>query len=555
MQSIKATGDLISPYLKNMQQALQDVPELNNTTVLEWKRGVVRVCNLYLNQFHEDYNKLSVLAKGFKFITGVFVGKSYTEYDLMQSFKTELEKSENIDKCYSTILEYSDSSAGGDRSEQNSSVKQIFDKLSQSVVKDKSPASVLFAGSTTSAGRGGTVAPLSGTMESGHDVCRNTSSSTTGGNTITESNAGFQNDSGKEADEQSGEISWSGNRFDLKGSYESCVDVGTRKLEQQDRLIPPYIVGRGPLKGHIFAASFDGHGRAGGNVASQVAARFSKEAMSKITDGVSSDTRLSDTFFKELGESKESAHKAEWETSGSTMSLLQITPEGKLHTYTLGDSRTMLFQNGKCKFSTIDMSAHDCQKAYDTAKEMRETEYGKMKKQIALDLASDNERHKHFTTKYAALSADSLADIYYYHCKKYNELKEAKRPVVNFGNRGYRVGSSQRVAGDGVVLAISSGWGCFGEVKGRFSPLVQTFDLKKLDAGAPLQILIGSDGIMDPFNADQMANYLKEDLNHDLKDKLVKLISNGKTGTSSTKASRDNISLTLMELKMSMSDK
>ena len=532
--------NFILPYSKNMDKALQEIPKLNgNNNLPAWKTKAVKACDIYLKQCYETYQNEFILIRVFRKIC-LLIGTLNKEYSLIREFKDNLLDSKSIEQCYDVVSRYSGLNENKTQ-KQFHRVQDIFDgltpSLSAAIKMNSVPVSSVKKTSSAESSESGKVSK----------------------NTITESNADFQHDPDKEVDQQSGAISWSGNRFGLEGNYEACVDMGTKRREQQDRLIPPYIVESGPLKGHIFTASFDGHGSYGGDVASQVAAHFSKEAMSKITDGLSSDARLSDTFFKEPGRSLESDCEDKWWESGSTMSLLQITPEGKLHTYTLGDSRTMFFQNGACKFSTIDMSVNDGRKACDIVKAMglKSTnvlnQSNEMKRQIAVDLASGNTRHKHFTDKYGTLSADRLAEIYAYHCQKFTQFDEAKLPVCYLGNvfkgAGWRVGGR---------LAVSSSWGdryIFGEVKDRFSPLVQTFDLKELDAGAPLQILIGSDGIMDPFNADQLANYLKEDKNHNLKDKLVKLVSDAKEGTASTKKSRDNISLTLMELRMSMPDK
>ena len=308
----------------------------------------------------------------------------------------------------------------------------------------------------------------------------------------------------------------------------------------------------------MFTASFDGHGNEGGTVASRVAAHFSKKAMDKVSETMISGSRLRGVFFKELDKSLNSDCAKALEHAGSTMSLLQITPEGKLYTYTLGDSRTMIFQNGKCQFSTIDMSAWDCIKAEqivlsmtgksgDELKLIHEIEKdSKFKNMILKDLRSGSIRHKYFTNKYGQLSPAELQDVYISHLYKRAELKKAGKDIDDNNNR---VDS---------CLAVCSAWGdnsIFKSVKHRFLPLLQSFDLKELDADAPLQILIGSDGIMDPFNADQLANYIKESEERNLQCRLVKLVSDTKEGTGSTQKSTDNISLTLMELKLSMLDK
>ena len=507
MQPGNATDYLTSFYSSGMDQALEEIPKLSDDNFPDWKIKVVASCTLYLEECNKIYQNKHALIKILRNI-GLPIGTFHKEYYLMRAFKANLEQSKNINECCSVILYRSSLNSHKNSSEQSRRIQEIFDGFNSGRV---------------------------------------------GKNIITALNADFQNNPDKRVDKQSGEIFWSGNRSSLEGSYEAYIDIGGRRT-QQDRLVPPYIIERGPLKGHIFAASFDGNGSAESSVASQVAERFSKEAMSKVIDGIGSDTRLNYTFFKELGESMESANKVEWENAGATMSLLQITPEGKLHTYTLGSARTMLFQNGICKFSTIDMSTNDCKTACDIVKAMglvsidKKSKYKKMKDKITSDLALGNTRHKYFTDKYGMLSADRLAFIYACHYQKFNDLEKAGQYICYDGKYQYRVRG----------LASSSEWGngrVFSKVQGRFSPLMQTFDLKALDADVPLQILIGSDGIVYPFNADQLVSCLKENKNDNLQCRAVKLVHATKKGTAFTNISKDNISLTLMELRMAMHDK
>ena len=389
---------------------------------------------------------------------------------------------------------------------------------------------------------------------------------TDGENKVTYKNLCFQDDTTQPAalpiHKNSGSISWHGHGIRLDGHYASCTDKHLKS--QKNVLLSPYIVKEGELSGHMFAACFDGHGlEYGRQVADSVAACFSKEKMNCVPkEDVREDGRLNDDFFDRLGNKLSTDNREEWKRGGSTMSLLHITPEGKLHTYTMGDSRIMLFQNGKSRFSTFDMSAHGFIEADDTVCKLQKTDLpgrgaktesmGKsngsnMAQRISANLESGTTKQKYFIKKYGELPPEQLQNIY--------PLYSAKKKVLQEKWSKMRVNEDEQSPGVEMSLTLYSAWGyglAFDGVENRFIPVVQTFDLKKLNSGAPLQIVVGGSGVAGSFSVSQLEERIEKNnpvrsVNRLIRDSKLR---NGSIPDGFIKSLASK-SLTLMEFRMS----
>ena len=403
---------------------------------------------------------------------------------------------------------------------------------------------------------------------------------------ITIKNINFQKEQEEQKEKKmvaqtSGTINWDGKGISLKGSCASLSYLNSRT--QQDRLLLPYVIEKGAMQGQVLAAVFsgiNGDDRIAEYMKSKFSDRSSKTSLCKVKpEMLDSEGRLKTHVFETQGsglEEKEKEQGIDFNRrslfSGSTMSLLNITPEGKLHISTMGDSRVMIFQDGKCRFTSFDMSVSDCMAASSLVcnivpdvKENRlyAVDFTKNRQSLIETVTKGitTENSKYFTDKYGEISPDVLAELCINHLERrqYMEKVAGAAIVENFGRHQFQNAGDPagRWSGGSCDADVCNAWGLrslFSQYDAeRFHPAVKTCDLSVLDENKPIQIVIGSRIFTEPFDddIDEIGKIIGNSEQTDLPYKVKAMAQASLDGRSNKKLdTRKNMAVTVMELNI-----
>ena len=394
----------------------------------------------------------------------------------------------------------------------------------------------------------------------------------------------------KRVGQTSGTINWIGKDISLKGSCASLSYLHSRK--QQNQLLLPCIIQKGAMQGQMVAAIFSGI-NGDEHIAGYMKKKFSDDSSEASLCNIKpeyldSEGRLKTRFFDLQGGClKEKEHIKEknktidynqWSLSfGSTMSLLNITPEGKLHISTLGDSRIMLFQDGKCKFTSFDMSVSDCMAASSlvcnivpeiNVNRLYAVDFTKNRESLIETVAKGitGENSKYFTDRYGEIPPVVLAELCISHIERRRDMVAAGASIVK--NSG-----SYQLSGTGVDIDpdtnksrrdggvcytyVCSAWGLKGvfledDVK-RFHPVVRTIDLSVLDENKPIQIVIGPRIFTESFDDDigKIGKAISNSQQKELPEKVQSMVQFSLNSREEKKLDRrKNMAVTVMELNI-----